>query len=133
MKSTARRTVDINIFGKEYQLKFTINAIEMFESTTEERNISIIVTKPAWSMREIISGLHAGLKWQLPKLTRDQVKAALPELIRNNSLLEVQAWIVAAIGLSGLVFGDSSRSPFAEIMPEESGENSPDEDDEEKK
>lgn len=63
MESKARRTVDINIFGREHQLKFTINALEMLEATTDDRSITVTATKPVWSMKDIISGLHAGLKW----------------------------------------------------------------------
>lgn len=119
MESKARRTVDINIFGREHQLKFTINALEMLEATTDDRSITVTATKPVWSMKDIISGLHAGLKWQLPKLTRDQVKDGVQALLRETSMFEIQSLITAAIGLSGLVFGDAARSPFADILSEE--------------
>ena len=119
MESKTRRTVDINIFGGEHQLKFTINALEMLEATTDDRSITVTATKPVWSMKDIISGLHAGLKWQLPKLTRDQVKDGVQALLRETSMFEIQSLITAAIGLSGLVFGDAARSPFADILSEE--------------
>lgn len=125
-ESQVRRTVDLNIFGEEHQLKFTINALEMLEATTDERNVSILATKPVWSLKDVVSGIHAGLKWQIPKLTREQVKDGVQILIRETSIYELQALITAAIGLSGLVFGDAARSPFAEILPDkkQSGDDS---------
>ena len=116
MESKLRRTVDIEIFGEEHQLKFTISAIEMFEANTDEKNITYSATKPIWSMKDVIAGLHAALRWQMPKLTREQVKEALPALLRKQSMLDLQSLLVSAIGLSGLVFGDDGRSPFAEIL-----------------
>lgn len=131
--SQVRRTVDINIFGEEHQLKFTINALEMLEATTDERNVSILATKPVWSLKDVVSGIHAGLKWQIPKLTREQVKDGVQILIRETSIYELQGMITAAIGLSGLVFGDAARSPFAEILPDQKQSGDDSDEDEEKK
>lgn len=39
--------------------------------------------------------------------------------MRETSMFEIQSLITAAIGLSGLVFGDAARSPFADILSEE--------------
>ena len=130
--SQVRRTVDLNIFGEEHQLKFTINALEMLEATTDERNVSILATKPVWSLKDVVSGIHAGLKWQIPKLTREQVKDGVQILIRETSIYELQGLITAAIGLSGLVFGDAARSPFAEILPDKKQSGDDSDEDEEK-
>lgn len=37
----------------------------------------------------------------------------------KRPIFEIQSLITAAIGLSGLVFGDAARSPFADILSEE--------------
>ncbi|WP_333788590.1 hypothetical protein [Phascolarctobacterium faecium] len=131
--SQVRRTVDINIFGEEHQLKFTINALEMLEATTDERNINLMSSKPVWSLKDIISGVHAALKWQMPKLTREQTKDGVQALIRETSIYEIQGLLTTAIGLSGLVYGDDARSVFADILPDKKQPGDDSDEDEEKK
>ena len=69
----------------------------------------------------------------MPKLTREQVKDGVQVLIRETSVYELQGLITAAIGLSGLVFGDAARSPFAEILPDKKQSGDDSDEDEEKK
>lgn len=116
MESKSKRTVDIEIFGEEHDLKFTISALELLEQLSEGKNISVLMAKPAWPLRDIINGIYAGLKWQLPRLSREKVKEELTALIRKTSLVELQLKIMGALVLSGLVYGDAGRSPFEELL-----------------
>jgi hypothetical protein len=110
------RSVKIDIGGEERQLKFTLQALEELEAMLPNRNIFELMGRQTWAVNEIVSACFCGLKVYDYKLTRQTVEQWISNYVRDNEqgILKLNAYLIAAIGISGLVGGE--KSAFEDVL-----------------
>ena len=110
------RAVKLHIGGEEREIKFTLQALEELEVMLPNRNIFELMTRQTWAMNEIVSAMYCGLKVFDRKLTRELVSQWITSFVRDNEhgILKLNAYLIAAIGISGLVGGE--KSAFEDVL-----------------
>lgn len=110
------RSVKIDIGGEERQLKFTLQALEELEAMLPNRNIFELMSRQTWAVNEIVSACFCGLKVYDYKLTRQTVEQWISNYVMDNEqgILKLNAYLIAAIGISGLVGGE--KSAFEDVL-----------------
>lgn len=110
------RAVKLHIGGEEREIKFTLQALEELEVLLPNRNVFELMTRQTWAMNEIISAMYCGLKVFDRKLTRELVSQWITSFVRDNEhgILKLNAYLIAAIGISGLVGGE--KSAFEDVL-----------------
>ena len=110
------RAVKLHIGGEEREIKFTLQALEELEVMLPNRNIFELMTRQTWAMNEIVSAMYCGLKVFDRKLTRELVSQWITSFARDNEhgILKLNAYLIAAIGISGLVGGE--KSAFEDVL-----------------
>lgn len=110
------RAVKLYIGGEEREIKFTLQALEELEVMLPNRNIFELMTRQTWAMNEIVSAMYCGLKVFDRKLTRELVSQWITSFVRDNEhgILKLNAYLIAAIGISGLVGGE--KSAFEDVL-----------------
>jgi hypothetical protein len=80
------------------------------------RNVFELMTRRNWAVNEIVSAMYCGLKVYNRKITRDTVEQWISKFAEENSngIFKLNAYMIAAIGVSGLVGGE--RSNFEDIL-----------------
>jgi hypothetical protein len=104
------RAVKLRIGGEEREVKFTIQALEELEVMLPNRNVFELMQRQSWAMNEIVSALYCGLKVYDRKITRELVSQWITSFVRDNEngIQKLNAYLIAAIGVSGLVGGETS-------------------------
>lgn len=104
------RAVKLHIGGEEREIKFTIQALEELEVLLPNRNVFELMHRQEWAMNEIVSAMYCGLKVYDRKLTRELVSQWITSFVRDNEngIQKLNAYLIAAIGVSGLVGGEKS-------------------------
>ena len=110
------RAVKLHIGGEEREIKFTIQALEELEVMLPNRNVFELMTRQTWAVNEIVSAMYCGLKVFDRKLTRELVSQWITSFVRDNEhgILKLNAYLIAAIGISGLVGGE--KSAFEDVL-----------------
>lgn len=110
------RSIKLELGGEERELKFTLQAIEELEAMLPNRNAFELMTRQTWAVNEIVSAAYCGLKVFERKLTRQTVEQWIGKYINDNDngMLRLNAYLIAAIGVSGLVGGE--KSAFEDIL-----------------
>lgn len=110
------RAVKLHIGGEEREIKFTIQALEELEVLLPNRNVFELMTRQTWAVNEIVSAMYCGLKVFDRKLTRELVSQWITSFVRDNEhgILKLNAYLIAAIGISGLVGGE--KSAFEDVL-----------------
>ena len=110
------RAVKLHIGGEEREIKFTLQALEELEVMLPNRNIFELMTRQTWAVNEIVSAMYCGLKVFDRKLTREIVSQWITNFVRDNEhgILKLNAYLIAAIGISGLVGGE--KSAFEDVL-----------------
>jgi hypothetical protein len=104
------RAVKLRIGGEEREVKFTIQALEELEVMLPNRNVFELMQRQSWAMNEIVSALYCGLKVYDRKITRELASQWITSFVRDNEngIQKINAYLIAAIGVSGLVGGETS-------------------------
>jgi hypothetical protein len=104
------RAVKLRIGGEEREVKFTIQALEELEVMLPNRNVFELMQRQSWAMNEIVSALYCGLKVYDRKITRELAIQWITSFVRDNEngIQKINAYLIAAIGVSGLVGGETS-------------------------
>lgn len=110
------RAVKLHIGGEEREIKFTLQALEELEVLLPNRNVFELMTRQTWAVNEIVSAMYCGLKVFDRKLTRELVSQWITNFVRDNEhgILKLNAYLIAAIGISGLVGGE--KSAFEDVL-----------------
>lgn len=110
------RSIKLELGGEERELKFTLQAIEELEAMLPNRNAFELMTRQNWAVNEIVSAAYCGLKVFDRKLIRQTVEQWISKYINDNDngMLKLNAYLIAAIGVSGLVGGE--KSAFEDIL-----------------
>jgi hypothetical protein len=110
------RAVKLHIGGEEREIKFTLQALEELEVLLPNRNVFELMTRQTWAVNEIVSAMYCGLKVFDRKLTRELVSQWITSFVRDNEhgILKLNAYLIAAIGISGLVGGE--KSAFEDVL-----------------
>lgn len=110
------RSIKLELGGEEREIKFTLQAIEELEAMLPNRNAFELMTRQTWAINEIVSAAYCGLKVFDRKLTRQTVEQWISKYINDNDngMLRLNAYLIAAIGVSGLVGGE--KSAFEDIL-----------------
>lgn len=110
------RAVKLHIGGKEREIKFTIQAIEELEALLPSRNVFELMTRQTWAINEIVSAMYCGLKAFDRKILRQTVEQWIMRYVRENDdgILKLNAYLIAAIGLTGLAGGE--KSAFEDVL-----------------
>jgi hypothetical protein len=104
------RAVKLRIGGEEREVKFTIQALEELEVMLPNRNVFELMQRQSWAMNEIVSALYCGLKVYDRKITRELASQWITSFVRDNEngIQKINAYLIAAMGVSGLVGGEKS-------------------------
>lgn len=110
------RSIKLELGGAEREIKFTLQAVEELEAMLPNRNAFELMTRQTWAVNEIVSAAYCGLKVFDCKLTRQTVEQWIGKYINDNDngMLRLNAYLIAAIGVSGLVGGE--KSAFEDIL-----------------
>lgn len=110
------RAIKIHIGGEERDVKFTIQALEELEVLLPNHNIFELMSRQTWAVNEIVSAMYCGLKVYDRKLTRQVAEQWISKYVNDNEngILKLNAYLIAAIGISGLVGGE--KSAFEDIL-----------------
>lgn len=107
----------IPLGGEERRVKFTINAIQELEGQLASKNVMSLMQEGAvWSVTDTVSACYCALRVFDNAVTRKKVEAWVAEYAEGHEtgIYGLQAYLVAAIGLSGLVGG--KKSAFEGIL-----------------
>ena len=110
------RSIKLELGGEEREIKFTLQAIEELEAMLPNRNAFELMSRRIWAVNEIVSAAYCGLKVFDRKLTRQTVEQWISKYINDNDngMIKLNSYLVAAIGVSGLVGGE--KSAFENIL-----------------
>lgn len=105
------RAVKLHIGGEEREVKFTLQALEELEVMLPNHNIFELMSRQNWAVNEIVSAMYCGLKVFDRKITRNTVEQWISRYAAENSngIFKLNAYMIAAIGVSGLVGGEESN------------------------
>lgn len=110
--------ITIPLGGEDRRIKFTINAIQELEAQIDGKNVMLLMQDRVWSITDIVSACHCALKTFDNTLTRRKVQEWVAEYAEEHEtgIYDLQAYLTAALGMSGLVGG--KRSAFEGILNE---------------
>lgn len=111
-----KRSVKIVLGGEEREIKYTINAIEEIESKLSKHNIFEFINQQPWSFTDLTYVLYCGLKSKDNSLRLEQVVSWIEEYAQEqeNGYSNLPHYILAALGISGLIGGN--KSAFENIL-----------------
>lgn len=110
------KSVKINIGGEEREAKFTIGALEELETMLPNHNVFDLIAREFWSITEIVACVYCSLKVNERSLTKAKVQQWVTQYCREkeNGMIDLRVRMLAALGVCGLVVGDTK--PFENIL-----------------
>lgn len=110
------KSVRINIGGEERKAKFTIGALEELEAMLPNHNVFDLIAREFWSITEIVACVYCSLKVNERSLTKAKVQQWVTQYCREkeNGMIDLRVRMLAALGVCGLVIGDTK--PFENIL-----------------
>lgn len=119
--------ITIPLGGEERSIKFTINTIQELEAQLASRNVMSLMHAETWSVTDVVSACHCGLKAYDRTLSRRKVEEWVTEyaVSQEQGIYRLQAYLQAALGMSGLMGG--KKSAFEGILTVLGGQKENDE------
>ena len=110
------KSVKINIGGEEREAKFTIGALEELETMLPNHNVFDLIAREFWSITEIVACVYCSLKVNARSLPKAKVQQWVTQYCREkeNGMIDLRVRMLAALGVCGLVVGDTK--PFENIL-----------------
>lgn len=111
-----KKSVIINIGGKEREAKFSLGALEELETMLPSRNVYDLMSKEQWSVTEIVACLYCSLKVYERNINRNKLAGWVTNYCADveNGMIDLRLRMLAALGICGLVVSD--RGPFDDIL-----------------
>ena len=110
------KSVKINVGGEEREAKFTIGALEELETMLPNHNVFDLIAREFWSITEIVACVYCSLKVNERSLTKAKAQQWVTQYCREkeNGMIDLRVRMLAALGVCGLVVGDTK--PFENIL-----------------